>query len=128
QVYALARHLGLPDVICNTVPTTDTYSMPQGQDEFYYPLPYKEMDIALWCYNHKKPAAALGKILEISEAQAQYVYNDTEGNRRTTAPQHLPAILTEDVELICSMSGPMLALEIRRIDVEYGHGLTQFKS
>lgn len=99
QVYALARHLGLPDVICNTVPTTDTYSMPQGQDEFYYALPYKEMDIALWCYNHKKPAAELGKILEISEAQAQYVYNDIEAKRRTTAPLHWPAILIEKVEL-----------------------------
>lgn len=99
QVYALARHLGLPDVICNTIPTTDTYSMPQGQDEFYYALPYKEMDIALWCYNHKKSAAELGKILEISEAQAQYVYNDIEAKRKTTAPLHWPAILIEKVEL-----------------------------
>lgn len=99
QVYALARHLGLPDVICNTVPTTDTYSMPQGQDEFYYALPYREMDIALWCYNHKKPAAELAKILELSEAQAQYVYNDIEAKRRTTAPLHWPAILIEKVEL-----------------------------
>lgn len=97
QVYALARHLGLPDVICNAVPTTDTYSMPQGQDEFYYALPYKEMDIALWCYNNGKTAAELGKILEISEAQAQYVYNDIEAKRRTTAPLHWPAITIEKV-------------------------------
>lgn len=97
QVYALARYLGLPDVICNTVPTTDTYSMPQGQDEFYYALPYKEMDIALWCYNNSKSAAELGKILEISEAQAQYVYNDIEAKRKTTAPLHWPAITIEKV-------------------------------
>lgn len=98
QVYALARHLGLPDVICNAVPTTDTYSMPQGQDEFYYALPYQEMDIALWCYNHNMPAAELARALEISEEQAQFVYNDIEAKRRTTAPLHWPAITIEKVE------------------------------
>lgn len=98
QVYALARHLGLPDVICNAVPTTDTYSMPQGQDEFYYSLPYQEMDIALWCYNRNMPAAELAKVLEISDEQAQYVYNDIEAKRRTTAQLHWPAITIEKVE------------------------------
>ena len=99
QVYALARHLGLPDIICNAIPTTDTYSMPQGQDEFYYALPYQEMDIALWCYNHKKPAEELAKILEVSVDQARFVYTDIETKRKTTAPLHWPAILIEKVEL-----------------------------
>lgn len=99
QVYALARHLGLPDIICNAIPTTDTYSMPQGQDEFYYALPYQEMDIALWCYNHKKPAEELAKILEVSVDQARFVYTDIENKRKTTAPLHWPAILIEKVEL-----------------------------
>ena len=30
QVYAMARHLGLPEEICGATPTTDTYSLPQG--------------------------------------------------------------------------------------------------
>src|SRR5262249_47514373 len=38
QVYALARHLGLPDEICSAAPSTDTYSLAQGQDEFYFAL------------------------------------------------------------------------------------------
>ena len=47
QVYALAKHLGLPDEICSAVPSTDTYSLEQGQDEFYFALPYDKMDVAL---------------------------------------------------------------------------------
>jgi NAD+ synthase len=35
QVYELANHLGLPKAICAAQPTTDTYSLSQGQDEFY---------------------------------------------------------------------------------------------
>ena len=40
QVYAISRYLGLPDEICNATPTTDTYSLSQGQDEFYFSLSY----------------------------------------------------------------------------------------
>src|SRR6185312_7514372 len=40
QVYALAEHLGVPEQIRSRPPTTDTYSMPQSQEEFYFSLPY----------------------------------------------------------------------------------------
>ena len=40
QVYALAEYLGVPDEIRRRPPTTDTFSMPQTQEEFYFALPY----------------------------------------------------------------------------------------
>ena len=36
QVYELAEHLGVPDEIRARPPTTDTYSLPQSQEEFYF--------------------------------------------------------------------------------------------
>lgn len=101
QVYALARHMGLPEAICNATPTTDTYSLSQGQDEFYYALPYKEMDVALWHVNQGLPAAQLAERLGLTEQQATYIYQDIEAKRRTTAPLHWPALLMEPV------SGPV---------------------
>ena len=59
QVYAMANYLGLPEEVCNAQPTTDTYSMAQGQDEFYYALPYYKMDIALLAYNNSQPSSQL---------------------------------------------------------------------
>jgi NAD+ synthase len=97
QVYALARHMGLPDVICNATPTTDTYSLSQGQDEFYYALPYKEMDVALWHLNQGLPAARLAECLGLSEQQAGFIYQDIEAKRRTTAPLHWSGLLMEPV-------------------------------
>jgi NAD+ synthase len=98
QVYMLARHLGLPDVICESTPSTDTYSLTQGQDEFYFALPYKEMDLALWHHNQELPAAALAASLAMSESQAEAIYRDIEAKRRTTAPLHWPALLTDKVQ------------------------------
>ena len=97
QVYAMARHLGLPDEICSAVPTTDTYTLAQGQDEFYFALPYQQMDIALWSHNHGRSAAELGGALGITEAQAQLVYADIEAKRRATGYLHASPILVEPV-------------------------------
>jgi len=97
QVYRMAEYLKLPEIICNAIPTTDTYSMPQGQDEFYYALPFKEMDIALWAFNNNLPESELAKLLDISEEQAGYVYTDITLKRKTTAHLHWPAITMEKV-------------------------------
>lgn len=99
QVYAMARHLGLPARICDAIPTTDTYSLPQGQDEFYFALPYREMDLALWAYNHQVPAAELANVLGLTPEKAQFVYDDIEAKRRTTRYLHLPPVLVTPVSL-----------------------------
>lgn len=97
QVYALAAHMGLPERICKATPTTDTYSLPQGQDEFYFALPFRQMDLALWAHNHNVPAAELAAVLQISPEQAQYVFDDIEAKRRTTQYLQRPPVLIEPV-------------------------------
>jgi NAD+ synthase len=97
QVYALAAHMGLPERICKATPTTDTYSLPQGQDEFYFALPYRQMDLALWALNHQIPASELASVLGISTERAQFIYEDIEAKRRTTQYLHRPPVLIDDV-------------------------------
>jgi NAD+ synthase len=97
QVYALARYLQIPEEICNARPTTDTYSMAQGQDEFYFALPYEKMDLALWAHDHNVPAAELAPHIGVDADQAQAVYADIESKRRTTAYLHMPPVLVESV-------------------------------
>jgi NAD+ synthase len=97
QVYQLARHLALPEEICNAEPTTDTYSMIQGQDEFYFSMPYQKMDIALYALNHGVSVDLLGKELGVDTEQAARVYKDIETKRRTTALLHWSPLLVEPV-------------------------------
>ena len=93
QVYALARHLELPEEICAARPTTDTYSLPQGQDEFYFALPYQQMDLAMWAHDHQVPAAELARALACQEQQAEWVYRDIESKRRATRYLSRPPVL-----------------------------------
>ena len=98
QVYQMARHLGLPPSICGAVPTTDTYSLWQGQDEFYYALPYQQMDYALWAKNHGVPAAELGAFLGIDAERAERVYKDIDVKRVATRYLHHRPILVTPVD------------------------------
>jgi NAD+ synthase len=97
QVYQLAEYLGIPDTIRRRPPTTDTYSLPQTQEEFYFSLPYQTMDLCLYGHNHGIPAAALGATLGLAAEQVERVYRDIEAKRRATRSLHLPPQLVAEV-------------------------------
>lgn len=97
QVYMLAEALGLPVEIRSKAPTTDTFSLAQTQEEFYFSLPYGTMDICLFAYNHNFPAEAITEVTGLSKEQVARVYRDIESKRRATLPLHLPPLLAQDV-------------------------------
>lgn len=97
QVYSIARHLNLPERLCAAQPTTDTYSLEQGQDEFYFALPYRSMDLALWAINHSVPADQLALALNIPVEQAHAVYTDIASKRRTTRYLHQTPIVLDHI-------------------------------
>ena len=110
QVFAIARALGVPDEICNRTPTTDTFSLPQTQEEFYFALPYDKMDLCLWGLNHGIPAAEVAPVVGITAEQVERVYRDIDVKRRTTLPLHLPAVLMTGVdEVHARMKGALHA-------------------
>jgi NAD+ synthase len=97
QVYALAAHVGVPDEICRRPPTTDTFSMPQTQEEFYFSLPYQAMDACLYGRNHGVPAGEVGLALGLTAEQVDRVYRDIDQKRRTTRYLHTRPLLVEPV-------------------------------
>ncbi len=97
QVYALAEELGVPEEIRRRPPTTDTYSMPQTQEEFYFALPYDKMDLCLWAHDHEVRSEEAARVIGLSAAQLELVYRDIESKRRTTRYLHLPPVLVEEV-------------------------------
>jgi NAD+ synthase len=96
QVYALAEYLGVPEEIRRRPPTTDTYSLSQTQEEFFFSLPYEKMDLCLWGMNHKQPAADVAAALGLEAAQVERVYRDIEAKRRAAAYLHHSPILIEE--------------------------------
>jgi len=97
QVYQMAEHLGLPEEICTRPPTTDTYSMPQDQEEFYFSVPHHVLDVCLYGKNHGVPVEEVAQILSLEAGQIERIYRDIDAKRSTTRYQHMPPQLLEPV-------------------------------
>lgn len=89
QVYRLAEHLGVPPEVCCRPPTTDTYSMAQTQEEFYFALPYDKMDLCLYALDNNVPAAAVAGAVALSEDEVALVWKDIAAKRKMARYLHL---------------------------------------
>jgi NAD+ synthase len=97
QVYQLGRHLGVPEIILRQAPTTDTYPMPQTQEEFYFGLPYQQMDLCLNGRNHGVPAEAVASAAGLTPEQVGRIYADIDQKRRATRYLHARPLMVEPV-------------------------------
>ncbi|MFE6510067.1 NAD(+) synthase [Nocardioides sp. NPDC057767] len=102
QVYAMAAHLGVPEEIQARPSTTDTYSLEQSQEEFYFSLPYQRMDLCLYGLNNGVATEAVAEATGLTVEQVERVYRDIEQKRRTTAYFHAAPMLVEKVAEIAS--------------------------
>ncbi len=97
QVYQMAEYLGVPEEIRKRPPTTDTYSMPQSQEEFYFSVPYEKMDYCMYGLNHGVAPETVGEVIGLTGEQVERVYHDIQNKRNTTRYLHLPPVLLKDV-------------------------------
>ncbi len=97
QVYALAEALGVPRGVTDRPSTTDTYSLPQSQEEFYFVLPARTMDLVLYAHNHGMTSAEAAAALGLTPEQVERAYREIEQKRSTTRYLHLAPILAEPV-------------------------------
>ena len=97
QVYQLAEHLGVPEEIRWRPPTTDTYSLAQTQEEFYFGISLQKLDLCVYALDHGVAAADVAPVVGLSVEQVEEVYRDIAGKRRSTRYQHEPPMLVERV-------------------------------
>jgi NAD+ synthase len=95
QVYALARHLGVIDEIVCREPTTDTYSLPQSQEEFFFSLDYRRLDLLLWAKDHGVSAEIAAAALDVAPEHVRHVYQDFDKKRRVAEYLHAAPVLLE---------------------------------
>ncbi len=95
QVYRMAEYLGVPEEICSRPPTTDTYSLEQSQEEFFFSLPYDKMDICLYGKDHDVPAEQVGPVVGLNAEQVQRVYEDIDAKRQAAVYLHNEPLLVD---------------------------------
>lgn len=96
QVYQLAEYLGVPEEIRRRPPTTDTYSLAQSQEEFFFSLSYDKLDLCLYGRDHDVPAAAVAEALGLTTPQVEWVYRDIDAKRAAAHYLHAQPLLIPD--------------------------------
>ncbi len=93
QVYALARYLGVPREIYARRPDTDTYSLPQSQEEFFFALPVDQMDVCLYARDHGLDPDQVCRILPLRREQVERVFRMIDSRRRAARYLHCEPLL-----------------------------------
>jgi len=99
QVYQIADFLGVPSAVTSRPPTTDTFSLPQSQEEFYYNLPTRILDFVVHGLNQGRTAAEVAAEVGLQPEQVERSFRDIEQKRSTTRYLHLGPQLVEPVNL-----------------------------
>lgn len=97
EVYQLAEYLDIPEEIRTRPPTTDTFSMEQSQEEFYFALPYDKMDLCLCGKNSGVPTDEVAAATGLTAAQVERVYHLIDTKRAATRYLHKAPVLVEPV-------------------------------
>jgi NAD+ synthase len=84
QVYQLARYLDVPEEIQRRPPTSDTYSAPTTQQEFFFRLPFETMDLLWYALEKQVPTHEVAQVMGLTESQVQRAQADIQRKSRTT--------------------------------------------
>lgn len=98
QVYQMAEYLGVPEEIRRRPPTTDTYSLEQGQDEFYFSLPYDKMDLCLYGKNNGIAPEQIGELIGLNREETERVYRDIDMKRAMAKYLHATPVLVQEIK------------------------------
>lgn len=84
QVYQLAEHLNIPKEIIQRTPTSDTYSAEQTQEEFFFQLPFYEMDLLWYGYENDYDPAEVANVLRKKEEEIKSIFTNFKRKQNTT--------------------------------------------
>jgi NAD+ synthase len=84
QVFQLAEYLDVPEEIRDRIPTTDTYSAEQTQEEFFYRVPFDILDRVWFGWEKGVPAEEIASALGLSKENVESIIHDTQRKIRTT--------------------------------------------
>jgi len=92
QVYQLADYLDVPQEIIDRTPTTDTYSAEQTQEEFFYQLPFHQMDLLWYGFKNYYDPEEVGKVMERTADEVKKVFAGFERKIKTTEYLRMPPV------------------------------------
>jgi NAD+ synthase len=87
QVFQLAEYMGVIPEIISRAPCPDTYSAPVTDEEWYFRMPFKQLDLLLYAWENNVGIPEICRVMELTEEQVKRVFRDFTSKHKTT--EHL---------------------------------------
>ena len=87
QVFQMAEHLGIIPEIIGRAPCPDTYSAPVTDEEWFFRMPFKVLDLLLYAWENKVDLAEIARVMGLGEDQIKRAFRDFASKHHTT--EHL---------------------------------------
>ncbi len=84
QVYQLAKYLEIPEVIQKRIPTSDTYSAEQTQEEFFFKIPFEILDPIWFGWENGVSSKEISAALKLDQHYVENVIKDIQNKIRST--------------------------------------------
>jgi len=84
QVYQLADYFKIPQEIISRTPTSDTYTAEQTQEEFFFQMPFLEMDLIWFGMENEISPEEVGKVLGKTTEEILLINKNLKRKQKTT--------------------------------------------
>ncbi len=92
QVFQLAEYLDIPKEIQARTPAAETYPSEVSQEEFFFGLDFKTMDLLWYAKDNGFPAPEVAEVMGLTVEQVERVWRDIEQKQRTTEYLRMPPL------------------------------------
>lgn len=90
QVYQLSQFVDVSEQIIARAPTPDTFGLNVTDEEFYFRVPYEQLDLLLYAWENRIPTREVCETLGLDEGQLTRVFRDIGSKYNLT--KHLRAV------------------------------------
>jgi NAD+ synthase len=90
QVFQLAKYLGVIQEILERAPCPDTYSAPVTDEEWYFRMPFEQLDLLLYAWENKVDMHEICRVMDLNEQQVRRAFKDF--SNKNSANKHLTAM------------------------------------
>ena len=92
QVFQLGEYLGVPEEIRRRTPSTETYPSEVSQEEFFFGLDFKTMDLLWLAKESGYDVTEVADVMGLTPEQVGHVWRDLDQKQRTTEYLRMPPV------------------------------------
>jgi len=84
QIYRMSEYLDVPEEIRRRPPSPDTYSFPVSDEEFFFRIPFEQLDLLLYAWENEISINRVSEEMGLDKEQVERAFRDFKTKHKAT--------------------------------------------